>query len=231
MKRGNLLSLARLARQVARKRVPDCTSKFAPKWRMQPWLLSCVCLNEYLKLDCRGSEGLLASSVGFGMPQGCIRNTTGKGGNAIMKEQRHNGIAHEILQGGARMRRMVTRREFAVVGMMLILYACSTAPVTGRRQLMLLGPEPENALGIEAYSQVLRKEPITHDPRACCWKPMWPGGGSGTWVPPEVQSASTPELPASYTHRRFDLRHPPTSLGDITIQRIAYRQPGGPRVL
>ncbi|MBI3327827.1 MAG: M48 family metallopeptidase [Nitrospinae bacterium] len=58
------------------------------------------------------------------------------------------------------------RREFAVVGMMLILYACSTAPITGRRQLMLVGPEQENALGVEAYSQVLRKEPITHDPRA-----------------------------------------------------------------
>ncbi|MBI3328595.1 MAG: M48 family metallopeptidase [Nitrospinae bacterium] len=49
--------------------------------------------------------------------------------------------------------------------MLLLLAACSTTPITGRKQLMLVGTGQENALGLEAYREVLRKEPITQDPR------------------------------------------------------------------
>ena len=59
--------------------------------------------------------------------------------------------------------RLLTRREFALSGLMLLLTGCATAPVSGRRQLMLVGAAQENDLGVQAYRQVLQKEPITHD--------------------------------------------------------------------
>jgi predicted Zn-dependent protease len=46
----------------------------------------------------------------------------------------------------------------------LVLGGCATAPITGRRQLILVSEAQENAMGAEAYHQVLQKEPITHDP-------------------------------------------------------------------
>jgi len=46
MNRDDLLRLARLAVQVARKPMPDYRSKFAPKRCTQPSLLACLCLKE-----------------------------------------------------------------------------------------------------------------------------------------------------------------------------------------
>jgi hypothetical protein len=51
-----------LAVQIARQQVPDYASKFAPKRYRQPSLLACLCLKEYLHLDYRGMEALLASA-------------------------------------------------------------------------------------------------------------------------------------------------------------------------
>ena len=62
MKRHDLLGLARLALQIARTQVPDYTSKFAPKRYTQPSLLACLCLKEFLHLDYRSCEALLASA-------------------------------------------------------------------------------------------------------------------------------------------------------------------------
>jgi predicted Zn-dependent protease len=42
-----------------------------------------------------------------------------------------------------------------------ILPGCSTTPVTQRRQLVLMSPEKENAMGLAAYQQVLEDEPVT----------------------------------------------------------------------
>lgn len=78
----------------------------------------------------------------------------------------HSGLPHEDCQGEGLVGRMVTRREFVLSGFVLLLTGCATAPITGRRQLMLVGAAQENALGVEAYRQVLRKEPVTRDPRA-----------------------------------------------------------------
>ena len=83
-----------------------------------------------------------------------------------MKEHRHSGIVDDGCQGRAHLWCLLKRRGFALVGMLFLLAACSTAPITGRKQPMLVGTGQENALGLEAYREVLRKEPITQDPRA-----------------------------------------------------------------
>jgi predicted Zn-dependent protease len=60
---------------------------------------------------------------------------------------------------------MLTRRELVLGGMALLLCGCATTPITGRSQLMLVSQAQETALGVQAYRQVLQKEPVTHDPR------------------------------------------------------------------
>lgn len=61
---------------------------------------------------------------------------------------------------------LLTRREFAWGGVALCLCGCAVAPITGRRQLMLMGEAEELALGVQAYREVLSQAPITHDPEA-----------------------------------------------------------------
>jgi metalloendopeptidase OMA1, mitochondrial len=60
----------------------------------------------------------------------------------------------------------LTRRHFILGGTTLLLCGCATAPITGRRQFMAISPAQENALGLQAYREVLSKEPITRDPTA-----------------------------------------------------------------
>ncbi len=57
---------------------------------------------------------------------------------------------------------------FACVWLVLVALAvstCTTAPYTKRSQLILISEQQEIALGADAYRQVLRKEPVTYDPR------------------------------------------------------------------
>lgn len=61
---------------------------------------------------------------------------------------------------------LLTRRAFVLGGMALCLGGCAMAPITGRRQLMLVGEAQELSLGVQAYREVLSKEPITQDPQA-----------------------------------------------------------------
>jgi predicted Zn-dependent protease len=60
----------------------------------------------------------------------------------------------------------LTRRHFLLGGTMLLLCGCAVTPITGRRQLMAISPVQENALGLQAYREVLRQEPVTRDPTA-----------------------------------------------------------------
>jgi metalloendopeptidase OMA1, mitochondrial len=60
----------------------------------------------------------------------------------------------------------LTRRHFLLGGAVLLLCGCATAPITGRRQLMAISSVEENALGVQAYREVLRQEPVTRDPTA-----------------------------------------------------------------
>ena len=63
MPRQDLLQFARLAYRLAGQALPPYGSKFAPKKFTQPALLACLCLKEYLRLDYRGLEALLASAA------------------------------------------------------------------------------------------------------------------------------------------------------------------------
>jgi len=59
----------------------------------------------------------------------------------------------------------LTRRDFVLGGTVLLLCGCAVTPITGRSQLMLVSEAQETALGVQAYREVLQKEPITQDPR------------------------------------------------------------------
>ncbi|MBA2849545.1 M48 family metallopeptidase [Thermosulfuriphilus ammonigenes] len=43
--------------------------------------------------------------------------------------------------------------------------ACATAPVTGRQQLILIDSQTEQALGLEAYENILKEAKISQDPQ------------------------------------------------------------------
>ena len=50
-----------------------------------------------------------------------------------------------------------------VSGLPFLLAACESAPVTGRSQMMLVSESEERALGLQAYREVLAKEPLSAD--------------------------------------------------------------------
>ena len=49
---------------------------------------------------------------------------------------------------------------------LLALVGCATAPITGRRQLLLLSEGEETSLGLQSYQEVLTKEKLSTDPAA-----------------------------------------------------------------
>jgi hypothetical protein len=63
MKPSQLLKFAQLALQVARQHLPPYGSKYSPKKFTQPSLWACLLVKEYLRMDYRGLEDLLASSA------------------------------------------------------------------------------------------------------------------------------------------------------------------------
>ena len=52
------------------------------------------------------------------------------------------------------------------MGVLGILAACSTAPITGRRQLSLVSGAQEAQLGLTAFDQMKKETPISRDPAA-----------------------------------------------------------------
>lgn len=52
------------------------------------------------------------------------------------------------------------------VGGVVFTIGCSTTPVTGRRQLLVMSEEKENAMGLTAYAEVLKEEPVTKNAAA-----------------------------------------------------------------
>jgi predicted Zn-dependent protease len=46
---------------------------------------------------------------------------------------------------------------------LVFLAGCTTAPMTGRRQIMLVSEQEENALGLKAFQEVLKKEKPSTD--------------------------------------------------------------------
>ncbi|MEQ9406459.1 MAG: M48 family metallopeptidase [Fuerstiella sp.] len=53
-----------------------------------------------------------------------------------------------------------------VVAGTLLAIGCQTAPVTNRRQLLVMSEEKENAMGLTAYQEVLKEEPVTQNTAA-----------------------------------------------------------------
>ena len=48
---------------------------------------------------------------------------------------------------------------------LLVLVACQTVPVTGRKQLILLAESEEAKMGLDSYQEILKKSKVSTDPR------------------------------------------------------------------
>ena len=53
-----------------------------------------------------------------------------------------------------------------LIGVLLLLQACSTTPVTGRHQLSLVSASEEKTLGLSSFEQLKTNTPISHDPQS-----------------------------------------------------------------
>jgi predicted Zn-dependent protease len=82
-----------------------------------------------------------------------------------MKSHLHRKMPPLSMPEDGRLVPRLTRRDFVLGGTALLLCGCATTPITGRSQLMLVSEAQETALGVQAYQELLRKEPVTHDPR------------------------------------------------------------------
>jgi predicted Zn-dependent protease len=82
-----------------------------------------------------------------------------------MEQHLHSEIPQPVEHEDGRWVQRLTRRDFFLGGTVLLLYGCATTPITGRHQLMLVSEAQETALGVQAYREVLQKEPVTRDPR------------------------------------------------------------------
>ena len=63
---------------------------------------------------------------------------------------------------------MKLRRVFALGPsslILLILIACTTAPITGRRQLSLVSEGQQVQLGVTAFEEIKKETPISRDPK------------------------------------------------------------------
>lgn len=57
-------------------------------------------------------------------------------------------------------------RNALVISLIAFVAACETAPVTGRKQLIVLPESQEIEMGLQAYEEILKKEKISTDPQA-----------------------------------------------------------------
>ena len=55
------------------------------------------------------------------------------------------------------------RLSLILCGFITLLAACESAPVTGRSQMMLVSESEERQMGLQAYREVLSKEPVSSD--------------------------------------------------------------------
>ncbi len=61
---------------------------------------------------------------------------------------------------------MKSVKVWVCIGMVGVLAACITAPITGRRQLSLVSGEQEAQLGLTAFEEMKKETPISKDPAA-----------------------------------------------------------------
>ncbi|MCA9085745.1 MAG: M48 family metallopeptidase [Planctomycetaceae bacterium] len=69
----------------------------------------------------------------------------------------NHGRKHVLLVGLAVM---------SIAAPILFLLGCQTAPVTERKQLLIMSESEENQMGLTAYEQVLKEEPVTKNAEA-----------------------------------------------------------------
>ena len=62
--------------------------------------------------------------------------------------------------------RWLRRFPLAIASLAALLVACSTVPYTDRTRVILMSEEEELQLGAQAYDEVLKKGPISHDAAA-----------------------------------------------------------------
>src|SRR5690348_15072300 len=55
---------------------------------------------------------------------------------------------------------------FAPVSILILLSACATNPVTGRKELSLVSSQQELQLGITSFDKMKKEVPISNDPAA-----------------------------------------------------------------
>ncbi len=55
-------------------------------------------------------------------------------------------------------------KKALLVFLFSLLVACATAPVTGRHQLILIDPQTEMRLGLQAYEEILKEVKLCNDP-------------------------------------------------------------------
>src|SRR5499426_3976780 len=59
--------------------------------------------------------------------------------------------------------RLALRSLLALCSVATLLAACESAPVSGRSQMMLVSESEELRMGLQAYREVLSKEPLSYD--------------------------------------------------------------------
>jgi len=59
--------------------------------------------------------------------------------------------------------RLALRSLLALCSVATLLAACESAPVSGRSQMMLVSENEERQMGLQAYREVLSKEPLSYD--------------------------------------------------------------------
>jgi predicted Zn-dependent protease len=59
---------------------------------------------------------------------------------------------------------VIARRSIALAVALLVIAACQTVPVTGRKQLLIVPEDQEVQMGVAAYQDVLKKAKVSTDP-------------------------------------------------------------------
>ena len=86
-----------------------------------------------------------------------------------MRRERIGALEVEILSKSEYLTLMKTCRVYSwgiATIVFLVLAACTTAPITGRRQLNFIGAGQEMQLGVSEFEKLKRSTPISRDPAA-----------------------------------------------------------------
>ncbi|MBK5931973.1 peptidase M48 family protein [Halochromatium salexigens] len=69
-------------------------------------------------------------------------------------------MREDARNGGTRRAPSLLARVGVVLVLSVALLSCATAPETGRRQLLLVSPNEETGLGVQAFQQIKQQQPV-----------------------------------------------------------------------